>query len=144
MFFSGQKVKNKPSFIISPKISFFNWRVVKKTPLNYLRFAASLAAKKKCPTQGFYIGAIGIRNDGALVHAFNGSGNHPIAKGHAEVRLSHKLDVGSVVYVARYSFQDHQLTIAKPCLNCQRVLFSRGVKKVYYSIRYNEYGTIVF
>jgi tRNA(Arg) A34 adenosine deaminase TadA len=144
MFFSGFKSKKQKKLFSFPVKFFDTWQINKRTPLNYLRFAASLAAKRKCDNQGFYVGAVGIRNDGALVHAFNGSGNHPIAQGHAETRLSRKLDVGSIVYVARYSFGTHNLVIAKPCKNCERVLQSRGVKKIYYSIQNNEYGIMVF
>lgn len=141
MFFSGQK-KKKSKQISQQNISFLQWKLAKRSPLYYLRWAASLAAKKKSMLQGFYIGAIGIRRDGAVVRSFNGSANHPVAQGHAETRLSHKLDVGSVVYVARYSFGTHDLALAKPCPNCQKVLLSCGVKKVYYSIQSNEYGIL--
>lgn len=145
MFFAGQKIKKNSKQIIFKQDNFFNWGVlVRKNPLNYLRFAAFLAAKTKCKNKGFYIGAVGVRNDGAQVHAFNGSANHPIASAHAETRLSQKLDVGSIVYVARYSFGTHNLVMAKPCMNCQRVLQSCGVKKIYYSIQDNEYGIMVF
>ena len=145
MFFSGLKFKRKNSRKnFTASINLSSWKVVKRTPLDYLRCAALMAAKRKCYNQGFYVGAIGIRNDGALVHSFNGSGNYPIAQGHAETRLSRKLDVGSIVYVARYSFGTHNLVMAKPCQNCEKVLQSCGVKKVYYSIQNTEYGVLNF
>lgn len=144
MYFSGFKYNKKKKIYLPNSNLIRKWKFVKRNHLNYLRLAALLAAKRKCTNQGFYVGAVGIRSDGVLVHAFNGSGNNPVAQGHAETRLSRKLDVGSIVYVARYSFLTNDLVLAKPCQNCERTLFSFGVKRIYYSISESKYGTLNF
>ncbi len=93
------------------------------------------------------IGAVGIRGDGAIVTASNGpviifndekKGSFPEA--HAEIRLSRKLDVGSIVYVARVRKGDGMYGNARPCKDCRTALKARGVKKVFYTIGPNEYG----
>lgn len=105
--------------------------------------AAQRAAKNR-DRRTFYVGAIGIRRDGTLVSSWNGSSRLPDRNAHAEYRLASKLDHGAIVYVARIKTGDWSLGLAKPCLACQKVLRSRKVKKIYYSIDENEYGVIEF
>lgn len=46
---------------------------------------------------------------------------------------------GTIIYVVRLK-ADNSLAMAKPCLMCQEMLASAGIKKVFYS---NEIGKIV-
>lgn len=97
----------------------------------------------------FYLGAVGIRNDGAIVKASNGpvvmidsdrKSSYPAA--HAEFRLSRKLDKGSIVFVCRIKKGNKSFGLARPCKDCQRKLAAKGVKKVYYTINDHEYGVL--
>ncbi len=95
------------------------------------------------------IGAVGVRSDGTVVSARNEAvfdtdacdtdraWSFPPA--HAENRLAKKLDIGSVVYVARLK-KDGTMAMARPCIFCERVLKSRRVKKVYYTVNNSTYG----
>ncbi len=103
---------------------------------------AAEAAISKDDRRSFSLGACGIRGDGAVVKAANAPTIQPDRKVHAEYRLSQKLDVGAIVYVARVSRKDGSYEIAKPCFSCEKVLRSRGVKKIYYTISGSEYGCI--
>jgi tRNA(Arg) A34 adenosine deaminase TadA len=93
----------------------------------------------------FRFGAIGIRTDGAIVSATNGGiagSRTPTA--HAESRLSRKIDVGSVVYVARTLRVSGAVALARPCFSCQMAMKHRGVSKCYYTISDREFGCIYF
>jgi hypothetical protein len=97
------------------------------------------------------LGAVGVRKDGVIVSAKNGSVKVSSADGdgfsfptaHAEHRCVKKMDVGGVVYVARV-LRDGSLAMSKPCPDCERSLRGRGIKKVYYSINDVEYGVMEF
>jgi tRNA(Arg) A34 adenosine deaminase TadA len=79
------------------------------------------------------IGAVAIRNDGAIVVARNGStGGWRIPEAHAEFRLSKKLDANSTVYVVRVR-QDGSLGMAKPCPICMQILISRSVSRILFT-----------
>ena len=78
------------------------------------------------------IGAVGIRSDGVVVRAKNGPALNLAPQVHAETRLAKKLDVGSVVFVARVS-RLNKLVLAKPCPHCMRVLRSVGVRVVVFT-----------
>lgn len=78
------------------------------------------------------IGAVGIRQDGAMVYARNGAANHPLPATHAEWRLCRKLDRGSVVYVARLR-PSGEFGLARPCGTCYAMLKSTGVSQVLYT-----------
>lgn len=91
--------------------------------------------------RSFFHGAIGVRKDGAIVHAINGSSKVPSRQAHCEYRLSTRLDVGSVVYVVRRR-KDGTLANSKPCMNCEKAMRSVGVRRVYYSIGDSEYGVM--
>jgi len=113
----------------------------------YFKLAAIVADSKDDMRQ-FLIGSCGIRSDGSIVISSNGpvrlDGNlrKSFAPAHSEARLAKKLDVGSVVYVVRVSKADGSYLMARPCPSCQRILRSRGVKKVHYTISDNECGTM--
>lgn len=114
-----------------------------KKIFNYLEIAGQTARKRnKEDKRTYLLGAVGIRSDGVMVKSFNGSTVYPVPAAHAEQRLSRKLNVGSVVYVARIRMGDGKFALAKPCKNCQNVLRSRGVKRIYYTKNSKEFGII--
>lgn len=107
---------------------------------SYFAIAAKFATKKR-NGRAFYLGAIGVRADGALVISTNHASHTLCASGHAEARLARKLDFGaSEVYVVRLRKLDDEFGMARPCLDCQRVLRAKGVKKCYFSISPREFG----
>lgn len=92
--------------------------------------------------QPFKFGAVGIRgSDGAIVASFNGNPKEVEWQHHAESRLCRKLTPGSVVAVVRIH-STGLWTMARPCPSCQRCMKRVGVKKVFYSIGPDEFGTI--
>ena len=96
----------------------------------------------KQDNRSFWIGALGIRNDGAIVKSRNGSNDSISPELHAEFRLSKKLDVGAEVYVARLRRDTLDWAMARPCRMCRHILKSKGVSVVYYTICENEYGVL--
>lgn len=107
-----------------------------------LNLAAQTAAKKNSiDKRSFRLGAVGIRSDGAITTSRNASSYDRFPQGHAEVRLSRKLDLGAIVFVARIT-RDGNWALARPCGNCMRTLIKRGVKRICYTIGPNEYGVI--
>lgn len=114
----------------------------------FFKLAADIATSKD-DLRSFKIGAVGIRSDEVIVCSANGpvQMNDDICKSryapaHAEARLSSKLDVNSVVFVARVRALDNKLALARPCSNCLPTLIGRGVKKIYYTIYDDCYGVI--
>lgn len=113
----------------------------------YFKLAAMVAESKNDKRQ-FHIGACGIRSDGSIVISSNGPVRldgelrKSFGPAHSEARLAKKLDVGATVYVVRVSKVDMSWSLARPCQSCQRILRSRGVKKVFYTISDNEYGVM--
>lgn len=119
---------------------------MKKKIFNYLEMAAQIALSKD-DKRNFLIGSVGIRGDGAIVSAFNSPTPSPDRRIHSEYRLASKLDYGATVYVARVgsgnsTHKTTKFSMAKPCPDCMRVLFSKRVKKIYYTISDKEYGII--
>jgi tRNA(Arg) A34 adenosine deaminase TadA len=108
----------------------------------FFRLAKTVAAKGN-DRRRYRLGAVGVRSDGAIVKSKNIPNKYPEPQAHAEARLAKKLDRGSIVYVVRID-SDGELTKARPCASCQRILRFRGVKRVYYSISETEYGVIKF
>lgn len=51
---------------------------------------------------------------------------------------------GSTVYVARVRRDNGKMAMSRPCRDCERVLRSRGVRKVFYTIGPKEYGVMEF
>ena len=117
--------------------------------LDILKSAAkfSLPTMKNDP-RSFWLGAVGIRQDGATVYSRNGSALHYekafdtriIASVHAEGRLLKKLGKNGILYVARVSKLTKQLAMSRPCEFCQANICAMNVKKVYYSINEYQYG----
>lgn len=112
-----------------------------KKVFHYLEMAAQIASSKK-DNRNFLLGACAVRADGAIVSAFNSPTEMPNRKVHAEYRISSRLDYGATVYVARVRCDDGQFALAKPCPDCFKILKSRKVKRIYYTISNNEYGII--
>lgn len=104
--------------------------------------AAAQAAVSKEDVRSFLIGAIGRRADGAMVRSLNGPTPHKNRTIHAEYKLSKKLDAGATVYIVRVRKDTGEFAMARPCDNCLKVLRSKFVKKIYYSISPSEYGII--
>lgn len=105
---------------------------------DFLDMAAEYAIKDDIRT--FLIGAIGERSDGAIIKSRNLSAQTIIPTGHAEARLARKSDVGTVVYIARVKRGDGLWGHARPCRSCRRIMKSRGIYQVYYTISHGEYG----
>jgi len=113
----------------------------RKKIFNYLELAARTAVKKD-DQRSFLLGACAVRKDGKLVSAWNGPSQMKMREAHAEYRLSSKLDVGSVVYVARVRLKDGSFGISRPCASCLKILLYKGVSRVYYTVSDNEIGII--
>lgn len=112
--------------------------------LKNLKLAGQVAVKR-ISNRNFYIGAIGIRNDQAIVIARNEAAMEPTPAVHAEARLAKRLDYGATVYVARIKFAKTnyaEYALAKPCPDCMRVLAHRRVKRIYFTISNNEWDLI--
>lgn len=101
-------------------------------------------ALSKNDERSFLLGAVGIRKDGVMVQAINGPSRMPCRLAHAEARLCRKLTPGSVVYVVRVRLADGEFGMARPCQSCQKILKSKGIRKVYYSINSTEYGVMEY
>lgn len=119
--------------------------------LKHIRLAAQVALPRNdSDTRMFWVGAVGVRGDGVIVSARNGSvqmsrtiGNSwSFPKAHAEARCIKKMDYDGVVYVARVSRDTGLLVMARPCYDCRIALRSRKVRKVFYSVNEHEYGVI--
>lgn len=106
---------------------------------NYFQMAGRMALSKQ-DRRTYLLGAIGVRNDGCMVSSMNGPSPVPTREVHAEYKLCRKLDHDAVVYIARVRVGDGAFVNAKPCASCRKMLRSRRVKKVYYTISNTEYG----
>lgn len=90
----------------------------------------------------FFLGAVGIRNDGVIVASRNVASRDVAFSHHAEVRLSRKLTPNSEVWVARVR-KNGEWALARPCASCQIRLKSVGITRVTYTIGENEWGVLV-
>jgi tRNA(Arg) A34 adenosine deaminase TadA len=97
--------------------------------------------------RNFWVGCVGVRDDGAIVSAKNGAvfstdvDNYQLLPdSHAEGRVLRKLGKGGIIYVARISKSAGGYAMARPCGMCQIRIKSFDVKKVYYSINDTHYG----
>lgn len=113
-----------------------------KNNIRYYLNRALVMAQCSDDRKHFQLAAIGIRADGTTVASTNIRTPIRCRSAHAETRLSRKLDVGSVVYVARAS-KLGEWAMARPCENCQKTLRTRGVKRVYYTVGPSEFGCII-
>ena len=111
--------------------------------MNHIMYMLNLALKKAMAGEKrtYYVGAIGIRSDGTIVSARNGATDIPNRCLHAEYRLARKLDYGAETFVARIRRDGHWGS-AKPCDDCHKVMKSRGVIRVYYTIADQQYGVM--
>ena len=98
--------------------------------------------------RNFWLGCIGIRDDGALVSSKNGAVEFSstvenyqlVPSSHAEGRVLRKLGKGGIIYVSRVSRKDRSYAMARPCPMCQVRLKAFDVKKVFYTINNIQYG----
>lgn len=99
-------------------------------------------------SRGFWLGCIGIREDGTQVKSKNGSVQFSntvqyyqlVPSSHAEGRVLRKLGKNGVLYVARVAKKDGKLAMAMPCKMCAIRIASFKVNKVYYTINEYQYG----
>lgn len=121
--------------------------------LSLLNLAAKYSISKNKDERVFFLGAVGVRQDGRIVHSKNaavfdtsfldGATSPPYKRfpgSHAEIRLSKKLGFNATVYVARVKKGTGELAMARPCECCQAVLRSFRVDKVFYTISDNQWG----
>lgn len=112
-----------------------------------------LAAEIALPTsdtdpRNFWLGCVGIRDDGVQVTARNGATEFSdqvenyqfLPNAHAEGRVLRKLGKCGILFVARVSRKDRSFAMAQPCGMCQVRIKAAQVKKVYYTINSNQYG----
>ena len=109
----------------------------------YFYLAKHYALKDKSRKRYFF-GAIGIRRDGAIVHATNIRNPNKELNCHAETRLCKKLDKGSEVYLVRINKTGTHFLLARPCSGCESKMRAKGVTAIYYSISATEFGQIIF
>jgi len=83
--------------------------------------------------RAFWLGAVGIRKDGAVVRARNERTKVPTPCAHAEARLCKKLGKDAPMVIVVRLLKNGNLSMAKPCPNCERALRRHRVKKVFYS-----------
>ena len=107
---------------------------------NYFEMAGRVAILKQ-DRRTYQLGVIGVRGDGCIVRASNSPSQAPAREAHAEYKVSKKLDHGATVYVVRIR-GDGSFGMAHPCKACLKILTSRRVKKVYYTISNSKYGVI--
>jgi tRNA(Arg) A34 adenosine deaminase TadA len=107
--------------------------------------AASVAVKKSShgiDKRSFFLGAVGLRNDGVFVSSRNAASTDLVPDHHAEARLVRKMTPDSTVWVARVARKDGNWAMAKPCPGCERRLRASGVTRVVYTIGPGEWGVI--
>lgn len=103
---------------------------------------AVVIANLKDDDRHFRVGSVAIRGDGAIVKSCNGAPKYPTPAHHSEGRLCRKLDRGAIVFVARTT-KDGAWAMSKPCFFCEKALRGSYVKRVYYTISFNEYGCLI-
>lgn len=101
---------------------------------------AAKVANKQDDRRTHRIGAVGLRTDGVLVAAYNGTAEYKLPAVHAEARLCRKMDRYGTVFVARKTSSGFML--ARPCPSCMAILRARKVKRAFYTISNREYGVI--
>ena len=110
---------------------------------NFFEMAGKIAVAKE-DERAFKLGVVAVRKDGVMVFTSNSVSQEPNRRAHAEWRAAGKIDYGSTVYVARVRLLNGEFALAKPCFACEKVLRSRKVKRIYYTISHNEYGVLDF
>ncbi len=111
-----------------------------------------LASKVSLPTdlhdpRNFWLGCVGIRDDGKIVSAKNGSvfstettNYQHMPNSHAEGRVLRKLGKGGTLFVSRVYKIGMDYAMSRPCPMCQTRIRAFNVKKVYYTINAEQYG----
>lgn len=94
--------------------------------------------------KSYLLGAVAIRQDGAVVTSINGTDKFPNPMCHAEQRVIRKAGHGATVFVARISRDKKHFKLAMPCPSCVAALRNCKVKKVYYSVDDGIYGMLEF
>lgn len=112
--------------------------------LHLLLEAAKIATNSGDRGRCFLLGAIGVRQDQAIVRAHNGMVYIPQPSAHAERRCLKKAGYGCTIYVARIVKLNGSLGLARPCNNCWLAMQRQGVVRCYYTISNTEYGVITF
>lgn len=109
--------------------------------------AAAEAALQNSETcmdiRSFFLGSVGLRNDGVIVSSRNVAARDVALTHHAEARLSRKLTPQSEVWVARVR-KNGEWAMSRPCKSCQIKLKKAGVDRVVYTLGPNEWGTLEF
>lgn len=122
--------------------------------LKLLKLAAEYSQSNSKDKRTYFLGAVGVRADGRIVHSRNEAvhdtcdrsklGQFSIYKrfpeSHAEARLTKKLGFNGTVYVARIAKGTNDLAMARPCCCCQAILKAFRVDNVFYSISPKEWG----
>lgn len=104
---------------------------------------AARISRAKQDDRNYFLGAVGIRSDGATVISYNGAPKFPTPEHHCEYRLCRKLDQGSRVYLAR-TLASGEWANSRPCPRCFQCLKAKGCLYVAYTIGPDEYGIIEF
>lgn len=107
---------------------------------NYFDLAGQIATMKQDDNRNWSLGSVAVRGDGVIVCAPNGPTPMPDRRVHSEYRVCKKIDAGATLYVARVLRADQGFATARPCIDCRKVIISRRVKRVYYTINNNSYG----
>lgn len=97
----------------------------------YLDLAAQVS-RLKDDDRTYFHGAVGIRKDGVLVAACNGSPKEPTPEHHCEYRLSRKLGKAGTVFLVRTA-ADGRWADSTPCSTCQARMRNKKVRRVYFS-----------
>ena len=104
-----------------------------RASIEYYFNLAKEIAQSKDDKRSFLVGSVGLRNDGVMVGAPNAPTPEPVRTAHSEWRISRKLDRHSVIYIVRILRKNNQFAISRPCPDCQKILTSKQVKKVFYT-----------
>lgn len=120
--------------------------------LKLIKMAAKIALPNDAALdrRGFWIGSVGVREDGTIVSAKNAAvefvgtvENHQlIPNAHSEPRCLRKMGKRGTLYVARVLKGSRDLAISRPCCICQPFLRAFQVEKVYYSVNNYQYGVL--
>jgi tRNA(Arg) A34 adenosine deaminase TadA len=142
---SSRPIKGKRKFTNLNMAQLVEMLCLKKRYPRELLAAAinSVTAIDSKDCRMYWLGALGIRHDGAIVMSKNAPSKVEstilkIPTTHAEGRCLLKMDNGGVLYVARISVSG--LAMARPCEMCQLLIKSKQIKKVYYTINNTQYG----
>lgn len=110
----------------------------------YFIQAAKRALSGKISRSGCYSlhGAIGVRADGAVVHARNNTCKFPTPSAHAETRLCRKLGRDAPLVIVVRTNKQGRWMLSRPCQNCQRQLEYAGVRRILYTVGPGEWAQL--